>query len=78
MLTDGQLYNFKITVILAIVGQSLGMLWMLWGQVRGRGWRGCVFGGGLGWGAIYGVPNPTKPRLKRGMFPRLPVGDSSE
>ncbi|PNW74089.1 hypothetical protein CHLRE_13g584901v5 [Chlamydomonas reinhardtii] len=34
MLTDGQLYNFKITVILAIVGQSLGMLWMLWGQIR--------------------------------------------
>ncbi|KAG2452271.1 hypothetical protein HYH02_003295 [Chlamydomonas schloesseri] len=34
MLTNGQLYNFRITVILAIVGQSLGLVWMLWAQTR--------------------------------------------
>ncbi|GIL75629.1 hypothetical protein Vretimale_15152 [Volvox reticuliferus] len=34
MLPDGDLENFKITVILAIVGQSLGLLWMLWRQLR--------------------------------------------
>ncbi|EFJ50232.1 hypothetical protein VOLCADRAFT_116951, partial [Volvox carteri f. nagariensis] len=34
MLPDDQLENFKITVILAIVGQSLGLLWMLWQQMR--------------------------------------------
>ncbi|GLC73394.1 hypothetical protein PLESTF_001370600 [Pleodorina starrii] len=34
MLPDNQLKNFKTTVILAIVGQSLGLLWMLWRQLR--------------------------------------------
>jgi hypothetical protein len=33
MLPDSQLQNFKTTVILAIVGQSLGLVWMMWKQV---------------------------------------------
>ncbi|GFR52700.1 hypothetical protein Agub_g15327 [Astrephomene gubernaculifera] len=34
MLQDSDLYNFKVTVILAVVGQALGLLWTLWRQVR--------------------------------------------
>ncbi|KXZ47359.1 hypothetical protein GPECTOR_36g81 [Gonium pectorale] len=34
MLQDSDLQNFRITVTLAIVGQSLGLVWMVWGQIR--------------------------------------------
>jgi meckelin len=31
---DPQLYNFWVTMVLAIVGQSVGVLWMLYRQVK--------------------------------------------
>jgi meckelin len=34
MLPDAQLYNFWVTVVLAMVGQSLGLLKMLYEQIR--------------------------------------------
>jgi meckelin len=34
MLPDDQLYNFWVTVVLAIVGQSVGLLQMLYQQIR--------------------------------------------
>jgi meckelin len=34
MLPDAQLHNFWVTVVLAMVGQSLGLLKMLYEQIR--------------------------------------------
>jgi meckelin len=34
MLPDDQLYNFYVTVVLAMVGQSVGLLQMLYQQIR--------------------------------------------
>lgn len=34
MLPDDQLYNFYVTVVLAMVGQSVGLLQMLYQQTR--------------------------------------------
>ena len=34
MLRDEQLSNFRLTVVLAVVGQSLGLAHMLWRQVN--------------------------------------------
>ena len=34
MLPDDQLYNFWVTVVLAMVGQSIGLLQMLHQQIR--------------------------------------------
>jgi hypothetical protein len=34
MLRDEQLANFRVTVLLAIVGQSLGLVQLLWSQVN--------------------------------------------
>lgn len=34
MLPDDQLYNFWVTVVLAMVGQSVGLLQMLYQQIR--------------------------------------------
>jgi meckelin len=48
MLPDDQLYNFWVTVVLAMVGQSVGLLQMLYQQIRcvpgtvghDKAWRG--------------------------------------
>lgn len=34
MLPDDQLYNFWVTVVLAMVGQAVGLLQMLYQQIR--------------------------------------------
>lgn len=34
MLPDSQLYNFSVTVVLAMVGQSLGLVKTLYDQIR--------------------------------------------
>jgi meckelin len=34
LLPDDQLYNFYVTVVLAMVGQSVGLLHMLYQQIR--------------------------------------------
>jgi meckelin len=34
MLPDDQLYNFYVTVVLAMVGQAVGLLQMLYTQIR--------------------------------------------
>lgn len=31
---DAGMYNFWVTMVLAIVGQSLGLLWMIYRQVK--------------------------------------------
>lgn len=31
---DSELYNFWVTMILAVVGQAVGVLWVLWQQVK--------------------------------------------
>jgi len=52
MLPDDQLYNFWVTVVLAMVGQSLGLLQMLYTQIRSAGW----VAEGRGPGLVFTMP----------------------
>jgi meckelin len=47
MLPDDQLYNFWVTVVLAMVGQSVGLLQMLYQQIRYRTCGGVCGRGGV-------------------------------
>lgn len=66
MLPNDELDNFKITVILAVVGQAVGMTWTLWRQVRkggrGGGWGGVGDLGGREGGCAAGRPKASRPR----------------